>query len=426
MELALCEDNVDILRILEPSFTNDIYTLLHLACIRGAVQCASWLLTEPRHLATVNHHDNSNHKATPLMIAVHHSLQLTELLLNHGAASSTVSPVTHRTALHYLLSRDYFYATNVGHFLPSDFVEILRALIVAGCDVNAVDSSGDTALSLLCMRPYTDLFIVNVSSMSVLRFDIRTHRQLLLDAGNLLIDYGANTSTGSTNTPLDVLTLFIKFVVMRKNWTCQAAVITLMTSRDLLMLIGLRCDAVFSSSNPANTALTLVQYIISRADSLHSRNADDSDDSDDEDVMTVMTDICHVLMLVASQAQLLASALATVEFTGALVNVCANYHLILLLLKCYINLSRYPRAVHSVLLSLSDKLAMSGEAEDATVQQKRAAVQLILDVLSNPRSLKQTSRLVILSCVDPGHRLRHIHGLGLPLKLVQYMLTLSN
>jgi len=426
VEFALCDDKVDILSLLEPSFTHDIYTLLHIACIHGAVQCASWLLTQPRHKATVNQHDCSPHKSTALMIAVQHGLELTQLLLNHAASASTVSPVTLRTALHYLLSRDCPYITKIGHFLPCDFVDILRTLIIAGCDVNAVDSNGDTALSLLCMRPYADLFAVH--SSTVLRYDVQVHRQRLLDAANLLIDYGANTNTASlsTPTPLDVLTLFVKFIVMRKNWASCNAVITLMTSRDLLMLIGLHCDAVFSSSNPADTALILVQYMISHADRLSSYNENDNNSHCNEDVMVVVTDICHVLMLVSSQAQLLTSAIATVEFVSCLSNISDNFHLILFLLKCYINLSRYPQAVLSDLLPLNDKLAMNRDSGDVTMQQKHATVQLIIDLLSHPRSLKQTSRLVILSCLHPRLRLRCINGLGLPQKLVDYMYTVSS
>lgn len=412
------EDKVNILALLEPSFTYDTYTLLHLACINGAVRCVDWLLSQPRHQASVNHHDCSAHKRTPLMIAVDHGLELVCLLLGYGAKANTVSPVTQRTAMHYLLSRDVAYAmAKVAHFLPSDFVDVLRALVVAGCDVSAVDSHGNTALSLLCMRPYTDLFVVN--SSLVARYDEQIYRQLLLDAGNLLIDHGATAGMWSANTALDVLTLFLKFIVMRRSRAVRASyMISLGTSRDLLMLIGQRCDAIFSSSNPANTALTLVQYLSSHPDKVGSRYDSDNDDVCDNEE-NVVRDICHVLMLFASQSQLLASVSATVDFF--LANTCANYHWILFLVRCHINLSR---SVDSTLLSLNDGL--TAKDRDDGDQQKRAAAQLVTDLLSRPRSLKELSRLAVLNGVEIPRRLRVIHSLDLPSKLVHYLYAISS
>lgn len=420
--LALSEDRVDILTLLEPSFANDMFTLLHFACINGAVRCADWLLSQPRHQATVNHHDSSPHKSTPLMIAVRQGLELTQLLLDHGAKANTVSPVTHQTAMHYLLSHASVYSTAKARcFLSSDFVDILLALVVAGCDVNAVDISGDTALSLLCMHPYTNLFIVN--SSSVARYDKQIHRQLLLDAANLLIDHGATAATGLANSALDVLTQFVKFIVMRKCRAFRGAyVISVMTSRDLLMVIGQRCDAVFSSSNPATTALTLVQYMSrpTHAEELGSRyDGDDDDCVDDED--EVIRDVCRVLMLLSSPTQLLASVTATVEFF--LANTCADYGWILFLIRCHISLSR---SVDSVLLSLNDRLAANDrqDRDVSAMQRKRAAVQLVVDSLSQPRSLKQTSRLAILNNVQTHQRLSVINGgFGLPMELVRYVLS---
>ena len=428
MEFALRDDKVDILSLLEPSFPNDSDSLLHVACGLGAVQSATWLLTQPRYQAAINQPDSSVHKSTPLMVAVQRSLELTQLLLSHGAAATAVSPVTRKTALHYLLSRDYTYTTDRGHFLPRDFVNILHTLILAGCDVNVVDSNGDTALSLLCMHPHAESVIVNSSSL--LRYDILIHRQLLLDAANLLIDYGASTNIGSdcTHAPLSILINYIKLAVVQQNWASQATVISLMTSRDLFMLIGLRCDGAFNSLDIGDTAASLLRQITSNVHRVNNHNNDgDNNDCDHEVVMTVIADICSLLMFVSSELQLLTAVSAIVPLTNCLTNICSHYRPILSLVRCCINLSRYPKAlICSILFPVIAILAMNGKSEDAALQQQCAAMQLVLDSVCRPRSLKQLSRLAILRCLEPRHSLRHIHSLGLPPKLVEYMYTISD
>lgn len=134
------------------------YTPLHFAVRYNCVETAELLI---KHGANINRSDNGMH-GTPLHLAFDNgSNKMVELLMDNGADVNAIRPYDDKNMLHIfveqLMDRDWrlddpIKIFNVLDRIESDVKKYVVKLVKAGCNVNAQDSDGNTALHIACSK----------------------------------------------------------------------------------------------------------------------------------------------------------------------------------------------------------------------------------------------------------------------------------
>ena len=428
VELAVAADNVDIMTMLDERYDRGLArtkrTTLHLACQYGAYDCVERLLADPRVVERdLNSTDADDpHRPecfTPLLLAVgRHDARLVRTLLEHGASAAATTSRTGRTALHMAVSKCAFVSRSdvVGRDLVvSDLPEVVRLLVDAGTDVDAVHDGGDTATSLLCSHVVHEFNLLHVNDL---------HRRTIVAAVGALVDAAADVNIAGTQLPMGVLMEQLFLVVQRLTAFdsgysvsgCDRAVQALRLAGDLCALLLDRAKADPNLENtfrrfaaaPGGPAQSL-PLVLARVcilarrtrcyDSLH-------------DVFSLLIDILRLLRLSGGKVD-------DYEPLLRLVDVDVIKHTELLVKLFDFADEPEARSAKCFLMKIKDN------TKDDGVKDR---VQAIIDgVFGSMRTLMHMSRRIVLrSVIRSGHGPHSCSKLGLPKQLENFLESSDN